>query len=77
MTTTIKVNTNGKYVAEGKLVTTDKDGTASEVPVSVGPGYPAEASFYVPHGSTAVLELAEREATKEEVDGVKHDIPKT
>lgn len=64
MTTTVKVITNGNYVAEVK-----QDGVDVG---SVGPGSMVEKSFTILHGSkTNVFEIAEREATAEEVEASK------
>lgn len=69
MTTNIVINTNGLYVSEGSLTIEAPGGVGNTVyPIKVGPGYPdrVEQSFYVPHGSSATLDLKEREANDEE-----------
>ena len=63
MTTNVKVNTNGSYVAEVKIDGTDLG--------SVGPGSMVEKSWYLPHGSKHVVEIEERNATAEEIEASK------
>ncbi|MER8602772.1 hypothetical protein NKH48_03120 [Mesorhizobium sp. M1233] len=65
MTTTIKVNTNGNYVSTIKI-----NGVESG---TVGPGFPAEKSFGLPHnnGGPSVFEVFERQATPEEIEAAK------
>lgn len=65
MTTSLKITTNGNYVA------TVKNEKGEEL-VSVGPGSTVEKSLYFPHGSgpqTYVVD--ERAATAEEVEAAK------
>lgn len=78
MTTTIKINVNGNYIAKGTLNVTTAEGVENVTEVSVGPspaeGGPVEQSFYVEHGSTASLELVEKhsdEWAQAEVEGDK------
>lgn len=59
MTTNVKIQTNGNYVAELR----DEGNT---VVASVGPGNNVESNWiHVPHGSIATL--SERDATAEEI----------
>lgn len=65
MTTSLKITTNGNYVA------TVKNEKGDEL-ASVGPGSMVEKSLYFPHGAgpqTYVVE--ERSATAEEIEAAK------
>jgi hypothetical protein len=66
MTTTVKVNCNGNYVAEVRQ-------DDREV-VNVGPGSMVEKSFYFPHPGPSSFVITERPATPEEIEAAK---PKT
>jgi hypothetical protein len=66
MTTTVKVNTNGSYVADVKITN-----SRGEQVDSVGPGSMVEKSFSIPHGEATTIEINEREATPEEVEAAK------
>ena len=65
MTTQVTVSTNGRYVSEGKITVTN-DGNSRDEEFKVGPGNNVQKSFHVPHGSSVVLEIVEREATDDE-----------
>jgi len=60
MTTTVKVTTNGNYVATVKINDEDKG--------VVGPGSMRSRDFGIPHGDITTIEIEEREATAEEVE---------
>jgi len=69
MTTDITIRTNGAYVSEGTLTTTQNGTEPTVVEVRVGPGTqtgPAEQRFTIPHNSSFALDLVERQATEEE-----------
>lgn len=59
MTTSVKVNTNGNYVATVKINGVDKG--------TVGPGSAVEKMWNIPHGQMTTVEIEERQATAEEI----------
>lgn len=62
MTTSVKVNTNGNYVATVKINGVDKG--------TVGPGSMVEKQWGIPHLETTIVEIEERQATAEEIAAV-------
>lgn len=63
MTTNVKVQTNGNYVAEVNIDGKDVG--------SVGPGSGVEKSWYIPHGGFHTVTIHERDATEAEVEAQK------
>jgi hypothetical protein len=74
MTSSVTVHTNGDYVSEGTMTILPADGGAEQKSfetIKVGPGQMRQQSFYYPHGHRVVVELAERQATEDEVATAK------
>ncbi|UIK05020.1 hypothetical protein [Neorhizobium galegae] len=63
MTTDVIVRTNGNYVAMVKIDGDDKG--------TVGPGTLVSKQFYIPHGGVHTIEVEERQATPEEIEGAQ------
>jgi len=63
MTTNVKVQTNGNYVAMVKIDGEDKG--------TVGPGSAVEKQWYIPHGGVHNVEIEERSATEDEINAAK------
>ncbi len=68
MTTMVKVNTNGSYVAE---VTISADGQKIVDREKVGPGSSVEKTWHLPHGRKHFVEIEERDASAAEIAASK------
>ena len=82
MTTNITISTNGDYVSEGYVIsdqTWDQNGVENYARQTenfkIGPGNMVSRSFSINHGAEVRVSMTERDATPEEIEAAKGNIP--